>query len=120
MNKISTERSGDVYRFHAHDPFDRFERSYFRKPGVLLAASQSMEDILDRLQPVFREVLEDPSLLITRESSALTVDGWDSLAHVSLIAAVEEMFSVRFALGELEELRCVGDMIDLIVKKRSR
>lgn len=79
-----------------------------------------MEEILDRLQPVFREVLEDPSLQITRESSALTVDGWDSLAHVSLIVAVEEMFNVRFALGELEELRCVGDMVDLIAIKRGR
>ena len=79
-----------------------------------------MEEILDRLQPVFREVLEDPSLHITRESSALTVDGWDSLAHVSLIVAVEEMFGVRFALGELEELRCVGDMVDLIAIKRGR
>ena len=69
---------------------------------------------------MFREVLEDPSLQITRESSALTVDGWDSLAHVSLIVAVEEMFNVRFALGELEELRCVGDMVDLIAIKRGR
>lgn len=79
-----------------------------------------MSQILDRLQPIFREVFENPSLRVERESSAMTVEGWDSLAHVNLIAAVEEEFRVRFALGELEELRCVGDMVELIARKMER
>lgn len=77
-----------------------------------------MPDILERLQPIFREVFENPSLHVGRESNAMTVEGWDSLAHVNLIAAVEEAFGVRFALGELEELRNVGDMVDMIRRKR--
>ena len=76
-----------------------------------------MPQILTRLQPIFQEVFENPSLTVSRESSATTVEGWDSIAHVNLIAAVEEAFGVRFALGELEELRNVGDMIDLIARK---
>ena len=76
-------------------------------------------DILERLQPVFHEVFDDRTLVVTRESNALSVDGWDSLAHVNLIAAVEEEFGVRFALGELEELQNVGDMIDLIARKQA-
>ena len=77
-----------------------------------------MSDALARLQPIFREILENPTLTISADDSGNTVDGWDSLAHVSLIAAVEEAFSVRFALGELEELRNIGDMIRLIELKR--
>jgi acyl carrier protein len=76
-----------------------------------------MNTILERLQPIFREVLDNPSLSVTAEDSGHTVDGWDSLAHVSLIAAVEQEFGVRFALGELEELRNIGDMIRLIEQK---
>ncbi len=79
-----------------------------------------MEEILDRLQPVFRDVFENPDLTVGRESNAMTVDGWDSLAHVNLIAAVEVAFGVRFALGELEELQNVGDMIGLIRRKLGR
>jgi acyl carrier protein len=79
-----------------------------------------MDDILDRLRPVFREVFEDAALEIGRDTSAMTVDGWDSLAHVNLIMAVEETFGVRFALGELEDLQNVGDMIDLIGRKLGR
>jgi acyl carrier protein len=74
-------------------------------------------DILDRLQPIFRDVLDDPALRITRESNASNVAGWDSLAHMSLVSATEQEFGVRFALGELEELKNVGDMVDLIAAK---
>ena len=75
--------------------------------------------LLDRLQPIFRDVFEDPALRVTAESSALTVPGWDSLAHVNLIASVEEVFGVRFALGELQDLKCVGDLAALIESKLS-
>ena len=76
-----------------------------------------MPDILSRLQPVFQSVFENPTLEVTRESSAATVQGWDSFAHVILISSVEQEFGVRFALGELEELKSVGDMVDLIARK---
>jgi acyl carrier protein len=86
---------------------------------ILTTPNSTVPDILARLQPVFREVLEKPTLLVTREDSAMTIDGWDSFAHVVLISSVEREFGVRFALGELEELKCVGDMVDLIAKKIS-
>lgn len=61
--------------------------------------------------------MDKPSLVIQRDSSARTVEGWDSLVHINLILSVEQEFGVRFALGELEELKNVGDMVDLIAVK---
>jgi acyl carrier protein len=78
-----------------------------------------MSDHLQRLQPILRDVLDLPSLEISRQDSALTIDGWDSLAHLSIIALVEREFDVHFALGELEELKNIGDMIDLIIQKHA-
>ena len=78
-----------------------------------------MPDILERLQPVFRDVLDDPKLVVTRASSGLNVPGWDSLAHITLVSETEREFGIRFALGELETLKNVGDMVDLIQKKIS-
>jgi acyl carrier protein len=78
-----------------------------------------VQEILDRLQPLFRDVLDDPKLVITRESNGQTVDGWDSLAHITIVAETEREFGVRFALGELESLKNVGDMVDLIAAKRT-
>jgi acyl carrier protein len=79
-----------------------------------------VSDILERLQPLFRDVLDNPRLIITRDSNGSNVAGWDSLAHINLVSETEREFGVRFALGELESLRNVGDMVDLIAKKLGR
>lgn len=77
----------------------------------------TQQEVLDRLQPIFRDVLDDDSLVITRQSSAYNTPNWDSLAHINLIQIIEDEFKVKFALGELEELKNVGDLVDLILKK---
>ena len=76
-----------------------------------------MTDILEQLQPIFRDVLDDQNLVITRQSNARNVEGWDSLAHINLVTTIEQDLGVRFALGELQDLQDVGDMIDLIERK---
>ena len=74
-------------------------------------------EILSQLQPIFRDVLDNPGLTVTMDDSASTVEGWDSLSHISLISAVEGEFKVRFALGELQELKNVGELVELIGHK---
>jgi acyl carrier protein len=76
-----------------------------------------MSNILAELQPIFQDVLDDPALQITRQSSAATVANWDSLAHINLVSAIEQDFRIRFTLSELAGLKNVGDMIDLMEQK---
>ena len=78
-----------------------------------------MSDILKKLQPIFQDIFEDDELLITAESNAATVEDWDSLAHITLIFAIEQEFEIKFALGELEAMKNVGDMVELIQTKLS-
>jgi acyl carrier protein len=80
---------------------------------------EKTSDIMSELGEIFRDVLDQPELALSRASNASNVDGWDSLAHVNLVTAVQKHFGVKFALGELEELKNVGEMADLIVRKRS-
>lgn len=77
-------------------------------------------DILEELTPIFHEVFDDDSIVLTRQTTANDIDGWDSLCHMNLVRAVEIKFKVRFALGELPSLRNVGDMIDLVQKKLAK
>jgi FkbH-like domain len=84
---------------------------------ISILRSTCMSDILAELQPIFRDVLDDPALQITRQSSAATVANWDSLAHINLVSAIEQEFHIRFSLSELAELKNVGDMIDLMEQK---
>ena len=78
-----------------------------------------MSDILDKLQPIFQDIFEDDELLITVESNADTVEDWDSLAHIVLIFTIEQEFEIKFALGELEAMKNVGDMVELMQTKLS-
>jgi len=78
-----------------------------------------MSNILEKLQPIFQDIFEDDELLITAESNAATVEDWDSLAHITLIFAIEQEFEIKFALGELEAMKNVGDMVELMQTKLS-
>jgi acyl carrier protein len=79
-----------------------------------------MSDMLSELNEIFRDVLDQSDLDITRASNASTVEGWDSLAHVNLVTAIQQRYKIKFALGELEELKNVGEMMDLIAAKRAK
>lgn len=76
-----------------------------------------MDKRLSEVQEIFRAVFDEPELVITRESSASTVEGWDSLAHINLLNSIERNYKIRFALGETEALKNVGDLLDLIENK---
>ncbi len=76
-----------------------------------------MNSILEELQSIFRDILDQPDLVLTPESNANNVEDWDSLAHINLVSAIEKHYKIKFALGELQELKNVGDMIELIKAK---
>ena len=78
----------------------------------------SSASVLQELQPLFQEALNDPHLTVTRSSNAFNTPNWDSLAHIDLIEMVELHFKVKFALGELHEMKNVGDMVDMILEKK--
>lgn len=77
----------------------------------------TVEEIERRLFDIMRDVLGDPRLLITRASNAETLPGYDSLAHINIISAVEQELELTFELGDILDLHNAGDMVDLIERK---
>jgi len=73
-------------------------------------------DILVKVQEIFREELDHNSLVLSEESSANTVSGWDSLIHVQIISAIEDEFDITFSSKEIISWKNVGEMIDSIQK----
>lgn len=74
------------------------------------------EIVLERLNGVFRQVLDQPGLQIGPETTALDVDGWDSMSHVMLVVEIEQQFKKRFKSREIAEWKSVGDMIASILR----
>ncbi len=80
-----------------------------------------MQELREQVQDVFREVFEDPALVLNDRMTAEDVDGWDSLAHINLIVAIEKRLGVRFATAEISRLKDdganVGSLVELVARK---
>ena len=76
--------------------------------------------IYNDLNGIFCDVLDDDSIVLSPQTSASDIPEWDSFAHVNLVVASEMRFGVRFHSSELEELRNVGDFVQLIQRKLDR
>ncbi len=75
------------------------------------------QEAMARVQAVFRDIFDNDAMTLRDDMSAKDVEDWDSLTHVNLVAAIEKEFKTRFALAEIQTLKNVGEMIDLIVRK---
>ena len=74
-------------------------------------------DILQKLTTIFRDIFDQPSILVTAGTTAEDVPGWDSVNHITLIVETETTFGVKFRTTEIEELKNVGDLVQLIKAK---
>jgi len=70
--------------------------------------------MIAEIQDVFRDVFDDDSLVIARETTAADVEQWDSLMHVTLMVHLERHFGVRFNSSEVAGLKNVGELVDLV------
>ena len=56
------------------------------------------EEVFERLNKVFREILDDDTIELTDETVADDVDGWDSFEHINLVVGVEEEFNMKIPI----------------------
>ncbi len=73
-----------------------------------------MEEIFERLNEVFRDFFDDEDIELDEDTTADDIDDWDSLNHITLMAAVEDEFGIRFTMGEVSGMKNVGEMADII------
>lgn len=73
--------------------------------------------VTQKLEKIFRNVFASDSIEVTREMTANDLEEWNSLNHMILISEIEEAFAIRFRLKELNQMKNVGDMIDMINSK---
>lgn len=77
----------------------------------------SREEVLERVNDVFKRVFDDDNVSVTFETTAADVEGWDSLRHITLIEEVEDEFDMRFKMNEVTSMKDVGEMIGIILER---
>ncbi|MDB5579743.1 MAG: acyl carrier protein [Bradyrhizobium sp.] len=76
------------------------------------------EEILAKITDVVRDQLDDDDIQLTMNTFASAVEGWDSLAHVRIMIAVEEEFGIQFQTAEISSPKHVGDLVAIVKSKR--
>lgn len=77
-------------------------------------------EIFARLNKVFQEVFDDPSIRLTPQTTADDIEDWDSLEHITLISAVEREFRMKFKMGEISSMKNVGEMAQIVMERAKR
>jgi acyl carrier protein len=77
------------------------------------------QEITVELTGIFHEAFGDETITLEDSTTATDIPGWDSIKMVAIIIAVEEHFAIRLRAREIDQLKCVGDFVDLIAAKKS-
>lgn len=76
----------------------------------------SRAEIFEKLNALFAEVLNLPEVNLQERTTADEVDGWDSLAHITLIAEIEDQFDMQFPMKSVLTMKNVGELVDIIME----
>lgn len=73
-------------------------------------------NVYERLNRIFRDVLDDDAIVLKQETTAKDVKGWDSMTNVQLMLMVEREFGVHLSAGQMQAMRNVGDLVSAIAR----
>jgi acyl carrier protein len=80
-----------------------------------------VRDVRAELQEIFRQVFDDPTIVLKDDMTAADVEGWDSVTHIDLLIAVERALGIKFATAEMSRLKepdqNIGSFIRMIESK---
>lgn len=69
----------------------------------------STDSILEQVVAVAARAFKVPMSTLKSGSTPEDTNGWDSLAHVSFVAALERQFNIRLTALDITSLKCLGD-----------
>lgn len=75
------------------------------------------EQIIQELNPLFRNIMDNDDITVGYETSAKDIEEWDSLTHIQMVVAIEKHFKIRFKSNEIASFKNVGEMSDAIRTK---
>lgn len=77
------------------------------------------QEVLEKLDLIFQDEFDDKAIHVAEDTTANDIEDWDSLAHISLISAIEDEFDMKFTMGEVTGMKNVGEMVGIILSRIS-
>lgn len=73
--------------------------------------------IFDRVRGIAADVLQLDPASVTPDSSPQSVESWDSVQHLNLVLAIEEQFGIQFEPEEMDGMKNIGAITNLVSRK---
>lgn len=71
----------------------------------------------EQVRGIASDLFAIPPDRITAESSAETIESWDSIQHLNFALALEEKFGFQLSPEEMEQMRTIGEIVKLVESK---
>lgn len=81
---------------------------------------QAGGETIREIEAIIRELLDNDDLVLTAETRPSDVDGWDSLANITVVFSIEEAFGIQLGDAAMAGFETVGDLASVIDVARSR
>lgn len=65
-------------------------------------------------------IINVPASGLTMDSGPATHQAWDSLAHVSIVAAVEQTYGVNFTMAEILSIKTIEELSSMLARHRGK
>lgn len=74
-------------------------------------------DVENAVRAIISEAVGHDDFVMSDDLTAAEVDGWDSLSHMNIIMMIENKFDIKFRLKELNKLKNMSSLLELILSK---
>lgn len=69
----------------------------------------------DKLFGIIADILEIDKMRLSKETKIEDIPEWDSLAHIRIIAEIEEEFNIQIPLNKVMDIATIADLIGCII-----
>jgi len=85
-----------------------------QKKGKSLENAQNIKIAIEAL---LKNILELEIVSFDEIDSLHDLEGWDSVAHITLVSSIEDLYSLTFSLQELEEITTLSNIVSIVDRK---
>jgi acyl carrier protein len=73
----------------------------------------SETEALGWIEQIVRDELDNDDVSLELDLAPGDIEGWDSLAHVGIVVAIEKKIGRQFTTEQIDGVKTVGDLVRL-------
>lgn len=74
----------------------------------------SRTEILKNIQEIICDVLDDETIQITEETAVNDIKDWDSVAHMTIMAMIENEFGIQMDINEIVKVKTIKEILNSV------